>query len=513
MLNLNISAGLNTLPAIAVIAFDAGNVKNAAAAEEYRAQFEVNLLNSGRFKIIEKTEWQPAWDRLDLPLSPASLAQNPKLKEIKGIDYLLVGIFLQTENSINLSLRLLALPGGDIKQSFIWRSDDEKWSEFLARFWLQIKGCFLIKGRVMKVDQDRIYLGEGISAKTGAFPGDIYLIQREKQVVLDSGEVLGTEMEEIAKIKITQVYDDFAVGVILEKKGGVIPGDIARETIERSVELTVENNNPLKKHQFLAFSSNQNGDYDIYIRDFQGNAKNLTRNPALDLYPSWSPGQAKLAFCSNREGKFAIYVLNLKDSQTTRISPPNGYIAPVWSPDGSMIAFLATRNGLEEGGIYVMNADGTGIRRLTKNDCDSRPSWSKDGKTLFFSGRRGLDLDFDIYAIDINTGAMVNISKNVYMDMYPVCAPEQTKLVFISDRDGVFSLYCMDYRSLLITRISEVVAAGIVNGITWTPDEKAVVMSFYRNGETELYEVNLEKGNVNILFSEAFDELEPAWTK
>jgi Tol biopolymer transport system component len=41
---------------------------------------------------------------------------------------------------------------------------------------------------------------------------------------------------------------------------------------------------------------------------------------------------------------------------------------PAWSPDGRSIAFRSTRDGNPE--IYVMNADGSGQRNLTRSPAD-----------------------------------------------------------------------------------------------------------------------------------------------
>ena len=48
---------------------------------------------------------------------------------------------------------------------------------------------------------------------------------------------------------------------------------------------------------------------------------------------------------------------------------------PAWSPDGRKIAFVSRRDGNYE--VYVMNADGSGQRNLTHNAAnDGLPAWS-----------------------------------------------------------------------------------------------------------------------------------------
>ena len=49
--------------------------------------------------------------------------------------------------------------------------------------------------------------------------------------------------------------------------------------------------------------------------------------------------------------------------------------SPTWSPDGARIAFVTGRDGNDE--IYIMNADGSGLRNLTQHPADDwSPAWS-----------------------------------------------------------------------------------------------------------------------------------------
>ncbi|MBI1927063.1 PD40 domain-containing protein [Candidatus Poribacteria bacterium] len=84
----------------------------------------------------------------------------------------------------------------------------------------------------------------------------------------------------------------------------------------------------------IAFVSNRDGNYEIYVMNANGsNPINLTRHPAKDMTPSWSPDGTKIAFASDRGGNFEIYMMNADGSNLVNLTNhPKLDAGPSWSP-------------------------------------------------------------------------------------------------------------------------------------------------------------------------------------
>lgn len=100
---------------------------------------------------------------------------------------------------------------------------------------------------------------------------------------------------------------------------------------------------------------------------------------------------------------------------------------PAWSPNGEYIAFVSNRSG--ESKVYVMNADGSGVRETEATYNDPGLVWSPDGQTLIYL-KRGEDGTEDIYQLEVDGRAPVNLTNNP-MDYYnPLWSPDAVWLAF-----------------------------------------------------------------------------------
>ena len=116
----------------------------------------------------------------------------------------------------------------------------------------------------------------------------------------------------------------------------------------------------------------------------------LTRDPAEEFDPAWSPDGTKIAFSRFTGRRYQIFVMNADGTNAVQLT--NGDSAAsdaVWSPDGSRIAYTLCRASCD---IYVMNADGGRARRLTYGERpgDESPTWSPDGRRIAFADLMGL---------------------------------------------------------------------------------------------------------------------------
>ena len=232
--------------------------------------------------------------------------------------------------------------------------------------------------------------------------------------------------------------------------------------------LSVEAQAPRKAQ--IVFASSQNGKYDIYVMNINGEQQfNLTKNPLVNnTQPAWSPDGKKIAFNSIRDG---IYVMHANGRNIRRLTDHPGS-SPAWSPDGKKIAFSSTRNGNQD--IYVISTDGNNIHQLTNHPAsDSNPAWSPNGRKIaFVSGRDG---GHHIYVMDADGRNVHRLTRQRGWNNFPAWSPDGKKIAFSSVLEGGHlgerpGLFVMDTDGRNIHMLTQ----GWDQYPVWSPDGKKI---------------------------------------
>jgi TolB protein len=150
----------------------------------------------------------------------------------------------------------------------------------------------------------------------------------------------------------------------------------------------------------LILSLREGGDTHLFAyRPFlEGNANSLsalpltrlTSGPQNDITPALSPDHSKLAFASNRNGSWDLYILDLQKQELTQFTDTSAYEAyPSWSPDGKWLAYEKYEDGNYEI-ILKDTARENGAINLTNHEAaDHSPAWSPGGRKIGFISSRG----------------------------------------------------------------------------------------------------------------------------
>src|SRR6266567_2593530 len=128
---------------------------------------------------------------------------------------------------------------------------------------------------------------------------------------------------------------------------------------------------------------------DLWIANENGSgAQRLTDNQARDVFPRFSPDGNWIAFSSNREGNYDVYVVAAtggKPRQLTFHSADDNVVN--WSPDGKKILFTSARgNGAFPSvtTLWEIPVEG-GIEQPVPTDWGAWASYSPDGAKLAFT--------------------------------------------------------------------------------------------------------------------------------
>lgn len=148
-----------------------------------------------------------------------------------------------------------------------------------------------------------------------------------------------------------------------------------------------------KNGRYLAFASEQNGNLDIWVRDFATRSTYpITDSSAEDFDPAISPANDRIAFTSRSEdAKGDIFITKIQTAAKRDKPLTDSTTAdrqPVWSPDGRTVYYTAAFGiGLES--IHAVDVDSGESKRISPTP-GFDPAASPDGKYVVYTAAAGV---------------------------------------------------------------------------------------------------------------------------
>jgi len=233
-----------------------------------------------------------------------------------------------------------------------------------------------------------------------------------------------------------------------------------------------------------------------------GEARAVTRGPAWDMHPRYSPDGKTIAFTSDRGGMENLWLMDADGANPRALTEEkNAYVrSAAWTPDGNFLVARkedAKRGGIPPVELWMFHRHGGGGIKVTSSDeinSAAGPVVSPDGKYIYFSTREKHfnytpDLShglWQIWRLDRETGEKIPLTGGVGGGARPAISPNGKTLVYVSRRDAESILVARDLASGAQATLAAGVTRDEQEGFTatdlwpayaFTPDGKSLVFS------------------------------------
>ncbi len=241
----------------------------------------------------------------------------------------------------------------------------------------------------------------------------------------------------------------------------------------------------------IAYSSNESGNWDIYLTDAEGKSKTkLTNYAGGNGYSAWSPDGKGITFYAKYDDRktWSIHSMNADGSNRKRLTHVQNVWdnSPTWSPDGNKIAFARAykdSTAVWQYEIWIMNSDGTDQQQIPGLE-GGGPYFAPDGRIVFH-----LEPDpGEIYIANMDGTNPIQLTHNNAEDWHPEISADGKRIAFMSNRDGNHEIYVMntdgsDQKRLTFNEVDDWYPS-------WSPDGSELIFSSNTDGERQVYKMN-----------------------
>jgi len=218
---------------------------------------------------------------------------------------------------------------------------------------------------------------------------------------------------------------------------------------------------------------------------------------------SWSPKGDKIAVSAKSGPEDAIFIVNPKNGDYEKLTFKLKMIESVqWSPDGRTLAFVGSK--FEQGDIYLYDFYTKKLTNLT-NDLftDLHPTWSPNSKTVYFVSDRDNELNLDknksnyrfwnhnptksdVYKINLDSKKVDRLTIDYENNKSSLAVnSDNTKLLFVSDENGISNLYELTLASGEIRPLTNSLSA--ITQISLSREDSKLIFSTQNDAGYDIY--------------------------
>jgi hypothetical protein len=217
----------------------------------------------------------------------------------------------------------------------------------------------------------------------------------------------------------------------------------------------------------IAYLSNKGNDYaatDLYLMNRDGTDAKLIKS-GVSSRPAFSPDGKRVLYSRkhkvDRYGSSVndLYVYDLDAKKEKELTHAARVADAVWSPDGRTIVGVRNADGTHH--IVLFDADGKNERTLYSADMGTQfynPAFSPDGREILFGIFREGTRDIAAIATDGTGFRYVLDTPNDERDA--VWSSDGKRIVFSSDRTGIFNVYALDLESGTVAQLTNVIGGA-----------------------------------------------------
>ena len=220
-----------------------------------------------------------------------------------------------------------------------------------------------------------------------------------------------------------------------------------------------------------------------------GKATAITKGPAFDWHPRYSPDGRTIAFTSDRSGIDNLWLMAADGTNARSLTTEKDeYVrSAMWAPDGRFLVArkeTGKRGGVPPVELWMYHVHGGGGVKLTAAEEINNASgaaFSPDGRYIYFSARKaGFSYSpnissglWQIYRYDRETGESIQLTSGIGGAVRPMITPNGESMTFLSRRDADTVLVLRDLRSgaerLLARPVTRDEQEGFAQMDLWPP--------------------------------------------